>query len=273
MGGDLDILYSVETAFANPIDNYLEQPNSMTYGACDCPTATDGSLQVLDWSHASAVSESDYAYVVSMRNINTVAAFSKNGDGLLWSLSSSSPTIDSTLSFKSDEQEFYDVHDAQLVKSDELLLMDDGNNRKGCTQEGYDDEQDCFTRAIRYVIDWNASVAEMVWQFEFDVVSSTSNTLEELEADDLFVTDGGSLTPWNEDYIYVAFTVTDSKTSFGKFAWVFEVDKEDADSIMAEIRIDRSLWASSQSGLYRAVPFTSLYGESFDTPFDLDDSE
>merc|ERR1711998_371197 len=61
--GDLDILYSVETAFANPIDNYLEQPNSMTYGACDCPTATDGSLQVLDWSHASAVSESDYAYV------------------------------------------------------------------------------------------------------------------------------------------------------------------------------------------------------------------
>ena len=271
--GELEILYSIETAFANPIDNYLDQPSSMTYDPVSgCGDSTD-SLSVLDWSHSSAVSESADAYVVSMRNINTVAAFSKSGDGLLWSLSSSSPTIDSTLSFKDASSKFYDVHDAQLIKEDELLLMDDGNNREGCTQEGYDDEQGCFTRAVKYVIDWNSSVAELAWQFEFDVESSSANTLEELEDEDLFVTDGGSVTPWDEDYIYVAFTVTDSQSSYGSFAWIFEVDKEDADNILAEVRIARSLWSSSQSGLYRAVPYTSLYGEAFNAPFDLDDAE
>ena len=41
----------------------------------------------------------------------------------------------------------------------------------------------------------------------------------------------------------------------------------------SSFRIARSLWSSSQSGLYRAVPYTSLYGEAFNAPFDLDDAE
>ena len=218
--GELTTIYSVEDTFANPLDNYLEQPNSMTYGGCDCPTASDslqvraaasvgarrifvllllpsscglprppaapratrrlprlrialsagvkqkhgaifvfwGSPQVLDWSHMSAISEYDNdtdtsqsVYVASLRNINTVVAFYKDGSGLAWSISASAPTIESTLSFAATDMEFYDVHDAQLIKYDELLLMDDGNNRKDCTQVGFDDEVDCFTRAIKCV--------------------------------------------------------------------------------------------------------------------------
>ena len=185
--GELTTIYSVEDTFANPLDNYLEQPNSMTYGGCDCPTASD-SLQVLDWSHMSAISEYDNdtdtsqsVYVASLRNINTVVAFYKDGSGLAWSISASAPTIESTLSFAATDMEFYDVHDAQLIKYDELLLMDDGNNRKDCTQVGFDDEVDCFTRAIKYKIDWETNIATVAWQFEFDVDSSATNTIETLD--------------------------------------------------------------------------------------------
>ena len=68
-------------------------------------------------------------------------------------------------------------------------------------------------RASRYKIDWETNIATVAWQFEFDVDSSATNTIETLETNDLFVTDGGSITPWEKDFLYVAFTVTDAGSS------------------------------------------------------------
>ena len=78
-----------------------------------------------------SVSSDGALYIVSLRDINTVVAFSTSTGEVAWSISSSaSDGIPSTLSFAAKDQTFYDVHDAQLIGTDKLLLMDDGNNRE-----------------------------------------------------------------------------------------------------------------------------------------------
>ena len=126
-------------------------------------------------------------------------------------------------------------------------------------------------RASRYKIDWETNIATVAWQFEFDVDSSATNTIETLETNDLFVTDGGSATVYTaggKDSTVVAFTVTDpGSVKYGGFAWIFEVSTKNADDIIAEVRVKRTYWSESQSGMYRAVPFASINGETITNPF------
>ena len=270
--GTMTLAASVTDTFANPVDNYFEESESMTFSTCQC--GTEASLSALDWSHTSAVSESSdgSVYLASLRDINTVVAFSTSTGEVAWSISSSaSDGIPSTLSFAAKDQTFYDVHDAQLIGTDKLLLMDDGNNREGCTMDGYDDETGCFTRAIRYDIDWATNTTSLAWEFEFSVEKSATTTYADLKSKDLFVPDGGSATPYGGDYVFVAFTVTCKESSYGNFAWIFQVNKDDATDVSSEIRIARDLWDELQSGLYRAVPYDSIFDESTETPFELDE--
>ena len=83
--------------------------------------------------------------------------------------------------------------------------------------------------------------------------------------------DGGSATPYGGDYVFVAFTVTCKESSYGNFAWIFQVNKDDATDVSSEIRIARDLWDELLSGLYRAVPYDSIFDESTETPFELDE--
>ena len=270
---EFENLYSVVEDFASPVKYYLEETNSMTYqGGVRCAHSSS-DFSALDWSHMSAISEGADVYLGSLRNIDTIVAFNKSGTGVVWSLSSHDE-IPSSLRFTgSDVDRFYDIHDAQLVGDDgaQVLLMDDGNNRPDCEPSGFDDEVGCFTRAARYAIDHANGTARLVWQFEYDVESSHIHTVKDLENDDLFVTDGGSATVYTaggKDSTVVAFTVTDpGSVKYGGFAWIFEVSTKNADDIIAEVRVKRTYWSESQSGMYRAVPFASINGETITNPF------
>lgn len=62
----------------------------------------------------------------------------------------------------SPEDRFYNPHDAKLVNGgDEILLIDDGNNRPGCTTTY---ERHCYSRAMHYRLNWDSMVAEVIWQ-------------------------------------------------------------------------------------------------------------
>ena len=45
-----------------------------------------------------------------------------------------------------------------------------------------------------------------------------------------------------------------------------EVDEDDAGTVYSEVKVARSLWSYSQSGLYRAQPYSTLAGEGYDSP-------
>ena len=62
----------------------------MTYDPVSgCGDSTD-SLSVLDWSHVSAISFASVqgVYIISLRNLDTVVSFAKDGSGVDWVLSS-----------------------------------------------------------------------------------------------------------------------------------------------------------------------------------------
>ena len=81
------------------------------------------------------------------------------------------------------------------------------------------------------------------------------------------MTDGGSVTEWDDKYVFVAFTVTTKTSAYGGYAWVFQVDKYNASVVYSETRISRDVWGEAHSGLYRAVPYRSVSGEQASCPF------
>ena len=112
---------------------------------------------------------------------------------------------------------------------------------------------------------------------------------------DYFVTDGGSVTEWDDAcvrrrlaraergrgtkltpasfapprYVFVGFTVSDADAAYANFSYVFQVDKYDAATVYNVVRVPRAVWgASGNSGMYRARPYASVAGEGYASPFE-----
>lgn len=260
---DLQMLYDVEK-YVNPRDDRITAENSMTW-LTDLSCDTDEISEALDWSHTSSIYPGRGLYIVSLRNVDTVMAFNQDGSGVAWILSS---TLDNTnFTFSSTHDKFYDVHDAQLISHDELILMDDGNNRPGCK----DNSASCFSRAIKYKLDFVHGTVKLIWQFEFGFEIDKSISYSEAARKDLWVFDGGSVSyDAQHGYYYPAFTVangTEDGFAYGRYAWIFEVDENE--TIRSEIRVQKSYWDLDESGLYRAIPHSCIYGESAQSPFNV----
>ena len=176
-----------------------------------------GNISVLDWSDASAIYEAESTFVVPLRNLDSVVAFYKGHEGgVAWSLSAHGNVLPSTIRFSNFENErFYDPHDAQLLDEDpvantaQLLLLDDGDDRPGCNASGFLRSSGCYTRAVRYTLNFTEMTATLAWQFEFVQEFSPAHDYAQLEADDIFVSDGGSVTPFDGGVVFVALTVTE----------------------------------------------------------------
>merc|ERR1712185_554946 len=105
-------------------------------GELTCAGADGATSSALDWAHASSITTYTPSagsqgnvpplYVVSLRNINTVLALKQDMTGLEWILSpnSASSSIVSNFTFSNAGEEFFDVHSAQLVEEDTLILFD-----------------------------------------------------------------------------------------------------------------------------------------------------
>ena len=151
-------------------------------------------------------------------------------------------------------------HDAQLISDDELILLDDGNNRPGC-EKPYDDN--CFTRAVHYKLDFETGTVKLLWHYEYSEQPGPNVTYGDIKKTDLYVSDGGSVRYVNDRY-YVAFTTVDVGTDYSHWGWVFEVDKDRR--LTGTIKIPRKVWDDFPSGMYRAVPYASVGGESERSP-------
>lgn len=242
-----------------------ELANSVVIDAYTCD-ANMPDTQILDWSHVSAVkfSTSYNQWIVSFRTLNAVVAFDFNFSKIDWAIASGS--LQSDYNFEDVDDAFYDAHEASVSEDQDgsktLLVIDDGNNRPGCTTPW---PKNCFSRAIEYSLDDDAHTATVTWQFEFPYTNMTNVTqsASSIERDDLWELDGGSVTlmPMTGRYI-VAFTGTYGKSNpYLGNSWIFDVDHNG--DVWSEIVLPGTEW---KSGSYRAIPASSIHGEGSSCP-------
>ena len=275
--GELTVMYRMLHYF-DPVSNDVDAVNSYTLTKAMCGTE-DGDISVLDWSHVSAISfaEEEGFYLISMRNIDTVAAIDATTGDLKWALSSHSAVSDD-FSWDSEDDKFYNVHSAYIVEQTDyeddagtanvdgklrLLLFDGGNNRPGC----HLNYTGCFSRAIEYTLDTDAGTVETTWQFAYPYGSSAGQRAE--RQSDTFVEDGGSVVLFandaNDEKLYYAGFTSTAKAGWGAHAFIFIVDGHG--SVHTEISVRQHYWNAVAAGLYRTLPSKSLTGEGEDFPF------
>lgn len=225
------------------------------------------------------------SYIVALRNLNAVVSFAKDGSGIQWLLAAdanltSKKAANASFAFDGGASRFYDPHTAIMLDDGNLLLMDDGNNRAGCADDSVrtnhsGSEKHCFSRAVKYELSYRRREATLAWQFEFPNLWSSALSdatdeaaaIDKLEKADLFEKDGGSAYYLADagDYL-VGFTATDENDAdFKKQAYLFEIDADGG--VVAEMTFRRQLWDLYQAGMYRMVPYDTIYGESKTCPF------
>ena len=265
----------------NPGNTEMDDDPNFSLMSMRCGGDDDGDVKYgVDYHHGSsvAVDPTTSDYVVTLRNLNTIAAFKRDGSGLRWTLSSS---LASNFTFATDEMKFYDPHDVTVwaPSSDSpgsndfttITVVDDGNSRPGCD---WDDasKSGCFSRALEYVLDTETMTARVLWQFEFPQNLQVSG-LKQAESFDVFNEVGGSVTKLTtgsgsqEFLVSLTAVYNDDESDAsddGYLAYVYQVDTEgDAGAWMALPALPS--WATA--GRYRVVPRSSVYGESEHCPF------
>ena len=108
-------MYSM-LSYYDPFANDVSAVNSYTLTECMCGEER-GDIAVLDWAHVSAVSfsEAHGLFVISMRNLDTVAAIDSVTGAMQWTLSSHDDTMPNSFAWQHEGDKFYNVHGAYLV--------------------------------------------------------------------------------------------------------------------------------------------------------------
>ena len=259
-GAQLEALYDIND-IVSPQANWVHARNSMTQlRNLSCSGGKEPVDKALDWAHVSSVSESDdgASLLVSLRNLDTVLCLARDGSGLRWAISASLPAL-SNFTFSDDAAMFYDPHEAVLSGDDALLLFDNGKNRPGCASPW---QKHCYSRAVKYHLNFERKEAKVAWQFEFPLRDDGTHNASAITTTDAYVRNGGSLVQQGDLY-YVGYTSARHDSTLTD-ATVFEVDGDG--SIVSSIGVDRSFW-SAAGGMYRALPLASVHGESRGSPF------
>merc|ERR1712070_720933 len=264
--------------YFDPFSDDVSAVNSYTLTEAMCGS-DDGKLSVLDWSHVSAISFADRQgyYIISLRNIDTVAAIDAVTGTLKWRLSSHD-NVGSDFRWNADEDKFYNVHSAYIVEETDfvddfgtntsgklrLMLFDGGNNRPGC----HLNNTGCFSRACEYHLDTMSGAVTLAWQFAYPYGEAAGQRSQ--KRTDAFVSDGGSAVLFandanDEKMYFAAFTTSSNVGNEGAHAFVFMVDGHGA--IQTEISVRQHYWNAVAAGMYRALPSKSIYGEGEDFPF------
>ena len=263
-----------------------------------------GHKRTLDLYHASSadLGADGRSVVVALRNANAVVSLPINATGgqaaasavPLWSLASA---MGSSLAFADDDgggaSDFWVPHDATQLPNGDLLLVDDGNTRRGCAgfspnDDGAEDEY-CWSRAVQYRLDTDAGTATLWRQWEAPVPAATAArpatddaaapfSLTQ-EAEDAFNWIGGSFRaiPNSGDERFVlAFSGTVASDYYLAYELSLahvSVDAIDGSSGSGATEEDRSISCAAtvrvptthglgKQGVYRIVPIETVGGES-----------
>ena len=229
------------------------------------------SLPTIDYMHiSSAAMGTDGNYLVSLRNLDMVASI--NGTyphDVNWIISSSIDLSTSylTFSFENDDDAFYFPHHVTQLGTDRILVMDNGMGRPSGNGN--------YTRAVEYVLDFDAHSAHVAWQFEYPLNVShhslASATVRDILKHDLQSNVGNSVTKLPNGHYLVAFSdlvvSVDDDNRAGTDpvqmdTLIFDVAPSGRLHSAHLIEGD-SMWGE---GTYRVLPYESIGGESTSCP-------
>ena len=221
------------------------------------------SITGIEWHHISSVTAGTQENIlVASRELNTIWSFAHDGSGKKWQFSSS---LDSDYSFESDVDMFYQPHSAMQLPNGDIMLIDNGGARPGCTLEK---TGGCFSRAIAYELK-DSGVARVRWQFE---VPYALNDRKEgdwaSETQDLWNEIGGSVYKLANGHYLIGFMSVSAQELWDERATclAFEVDIDGGGVVKTELKIPTPIKNQGQQNGYRFKPWESIDGESATCP-------
>ena len=221
------------------------------------------SITGIEWHHISSVTAGTQENIlVASRELNTIWSFAHDGSGKKWQFSSS---LDSDYSFESDVDMFYQPHSAMQLPNGDIMLIDNGGARPGCTLEK---TGGCFSRAIAYELK-DSGVARVRWQFE---VPYALNDRKEgdwaSETQDLWNEIGGSVYKLANGHYLIGFMSVSAQELWDERAtcYAFEVDIDGGGVVKTELKIPTPIKNQGQQNGYRFKPWESIDGESATCP-------
>lgn len=247
--------------------------NSLT-GSCN---PNEPKISGIEYHHVSSVSVSAATgdFIVASREFSTVWCLARNGSGLVWTVSSISG-IPSDYAFVNQMDTFSSPHDVLQLANGDLLVVDDGTGRDGCSE---DITVNCFSRALQYAFD--GEHIRVVWQFEYPLALNSGAPIETVMAEDYYNFDGGSVVPLSSSTFLWGLTSMSSglvthNENLTSTAYMLELDidmKTAQQMVRSKIRVPIPHKEIGKQNGYRFVPWTTVNGESETAPFDFDDEE
>ena len=134
--------------YANPRDDMFGMAWNYVKGTCSglTPSKTERvSKRGIEYHHVSSVSVgSTQNLLVASRELSTIWSFAHDGSGVQWVLSSE---LRSDFAFEHARDAFYQPHDVLQMPNGNLLVVDDGTNRPGCSDKV---NSQCWSRFVMY---------------------------------------------------------------------------------------------------------------------------
>ena len=269
---------------------------SFAWNAVDASCSGNATRAGVEYHHVSSVSVgSDANYIVASRELSTIWSLAHDGSGLQWALSSQA-ALNSTYAFERPRDRFFQPHDVLQLANGNLLVVDDGTNRPGCSVLR---DRQLFlarrgVRARRRQRDGRqrdgrqrdgqrvgerarapSKLARVVWQYEFPLQLKWSNWSDVMAT---LLQVRGSVYPLANGNHLVAFTALDRaarahNVSLVRTTYAWEIDRGAAPGCrwrrMAPPRLLLPIPhdAAGTQNSYRFVPWHSIAGESATRPF------
>jgi len=227
--------------------------------------AGNASRNAIEFHHVSSISAGrDDNYIVASRNLDTVWSLKRDGSGVQWTLSVHDE-IPSDFTFQKPLDKFYQPHSVLQLDNGDLLMIDDGTDRPGCTviRTGA-----CFSRAVRYRLDHDLKTISIVWQFTYPYDLKDADNFLDIAQRDTWNEVGGSAFRLENGHYLVAFSSVDASAQNPRgSALIFELDIHGNHTLTTTLAIPTPTSNIGTQNGYRFMPWHSINGESFSTPF------
>lgn len=250
------------TALVPPVQKLLFATTAWNTVHMSC--VGNASRKAIEFHHISSVSVGpDENYIVASRNLDAVWSLRKDGGGVEWTLSSHTE-LASDFAFERDLDKFYQPHSALQLDNGNLLLIDDGNDRPGCTvlRTGQ-----CFSRAIMYKLNRQNKTATVVWQFAYPDNIGDQRSFKNTSQIDSWNEVGGSVYRLDNGHYLIAFTSVDADAVNPRgAAQIIELDTDGNRTTVATLDLPIPISDEGKQGGYRFVPWRSIAGETSARP-------
>lgn len=140
-----------------------------------------------DWSHGNAMvwNDSRHEWMTSLRNIDSLAAFSRETGTLTWTFGP-----DGTFALAEGGRWFSRQHAPVWTSDNTVLLYDNGLQRADATEDEVP-----YTRVVEYALDFDTFVATELWSYEGEIpyLAPIVGQVSPLAEGKLMITDGAIL--------------------------------------------------------------------------------